>query len=433
MQERTPSERELLEKAARYMPESGTGNVHVDPEHNFVLRNGKGSRVWDVGGREYIDYIMGSGPMVLGHAHPSVVPAVIEAVQEGSTFFASNERAILLAEKISKAVACAEKVRFTTNGSDATFQCLRIARSFRKREKILKFEGAYHGTSDYAMMSFNTSSGNLKDFPQAVPSTAGIPAAIQDLVLTAPYNDAETATAIIERHHDELAAVIVEPAQRILTPKPGFLEAIREVTAHHQIPLIFDEIVTGFRLAYGGAQEYYNVVPDLVAMGKIVGGGYPLAVIAGRDELMSVFDSGRADPSDYIYQVGTLNGSPVACAAGLATLAEMRKEGTYERLYATGRRLKEGLERLFREAEIPIQISGEDSIFGFYITDEPITDYRSTLKGDREMMAKFNLALLEQGVLRSWPDKFYTSLAHTAEDVDKTIEAFSAAVDQLRG
>ena len=433
MLERSASERELLDKATAYLPGASTGNMMVDQEHLFILREGRGSRVWDVGGREYIDYLMGSGPMVLGHAHPAVVSAVMETVEKGSTFFATSEKAVLLAEEVVKAVRCAEKIRFTTSGTDACFQALRISRSFRKRDKVLKFEGGFHGTSDYAQMSVAPGRDALRDFPEPVPNTAGIPSVVRETVLIAPYNDAETATAIIESHHDELAAVIVEPAQRILTPKPGFLQALRDATAHYQIPLIFDEVVTGFRLSYGGAQEYYGVTPDLTAMGKIVGGGYPLALVAGRDEIMSVYDSSLAGADSFVTQVGTLNANPVACAAGLATLAALRQEGTYQRLHATGRRLKDALRRLCGEAEIPMQLSGEDPIFGFYFIDQPITDYRSTLAADPAIMARFNALLLEQGVLRSWPDKFYPSLAHTAEDVDRTIDVFASSIDRLRG
>ena len=263
--------------------------------------------------------------------------------------------------------------------------------------------------------------------------SGGVPRAIRDTVLIAPYNDAESSTAIIEKHHDELGAVIVEPLQRILSPKPGFLQALREATSHYQIPLIFDEVVTGFRLAYGGAQEYYDVTPDLAALGKIVGGGYPLAVVAGGEEVMSLYDPSLTEVESYVPQIGTLNGNPVACAAGLATLAELRKEGAYQRLHATGRRLRDALERLCREAEIPMQPSGEDPIFGFCFTDQAITDYRSTLSADSGMMARFNSLLLEQGVLKSWPDKFYPSLVHTSGDLDETIDVFASTIDRLKG
>ena len=431
MAERTTEENELLEKAAKYFPGAYNGNMQW--EHRFILKEGKGSRVWDVSGKEYIDYLMGSGPMVLGHSHPAVVSAVVEAVEQGSTLFATNERAVLLAEEIVKAVPCADKVRFTTSGTDACFQCLRLARSFRGRDKILKFEGAYHGMSDYAVMSVNPNPDSLLEFPEPSPESAGVPSAVRDTVLVAPYNNTETTTAIIEKHHDEMAAVIVEPMQRVLSPRPGFLQTLREVTTHYQIPLIFDEVVTGFRLAYGGAQEYYGVTPDLVAMGKIVGGGYPLALIAGREEIMSAYDPSVADPDSFVPQIGTLNGNPVACAAGLATLAELRKEGTYQRLHATGKQLRDALERLCNAAEIPMQPSGEDPVFGFFFTDQPITDYRSTLMNDATLMARFRTELLEQGILKSMADNFYPSLAHTSEDLERTIEVFSSTIHGLRG
>ena len=430
---RSEAEKRLLEKAARYLPGATTGNMKVDPERRFLLKAGKGSKVWDVSGNEYIDYLMGSGPMVLGHAHPAVVETVKGAVEQGSTFFATNEWAVLLAEEIVNAVPSAEQVRFTTSGTDADFQAMRIARAFRKREKVLKFEGGFHGTSDYAAISVAPNRDSLKDFPTPVPNNAGIPYGILDTMLVAPYNDSEAATAIIERHHDELAAVIMEPMQRIIAPVPGFLQAIRDATAHYQIPLIFDEMVTGFRLSYGGAQEYYGVTPDLTTMGKIVGGGYALAAVAGREEIMSVYDPDQADVDTFVSQVGTLNANPIACAAGLATLAELQKPGVYERLHATGKRLRDALQNLCHEAEIPMQPSGEDTIFGFYFSDQPIIDYRSTLHSNPEMMTRFNGLLLDEGILKGWPDKFYPSLAHSTEDVDQTIEAFAKVIDKLKG
>ena len=312
MPQRTPQERRLLDKAAQYLPGGNLGNLAFSDDLNFLVREGRGSHIWDVSGNEYVDWIMGSGPMLLGHAHPNVVQAVILAVEQGSTFFATNERAVLLAEELVKAVPCAEQVRFTTSGTDACFQAMRAARSYRGREKILKFEGGYHGTSDYAQMSVTPSA--REEFPHSESNNAGIPQAIQELMLIAPFNDLDTTTAIIEAHHDELAAVIVEPLQRVLAPQPGFLKGLREVTSHYSIPLIFDEVVTGFRLAYGGAQEYYGVTPDLCSVGKIMGGGYALAAVMGRSDILSVYDQATADSDTYVSQIGTLNGNPIACS-----------------------------------------------------------------------------------------------------------------------
>jgi glutamate-1-semialdehyde 2,1-aminomutase len=431
MPKRTRLEQQLLEKAARYLPGANTGNTSYPDSLMFLAGVGRGSRIWDVSGNEYVDWLMGSGPMILGHAHPAVTEAVIKAVEQGSTFFATNEKAVLLAETLAQAVPCAQKVRFTTSGTDACFQAMRAARAYRRREKVLKFEGAFHGTSDYALMSVTPTAGD--EFPQARPSSGGIPAAIQDLMLIAPFNDLDTTSAIIEAHHDELAAVIVEPLQRVLAPQPGFLQGLRQLTARYDIPLIFDEVVTGFRLAYGGAQEFYGVTPDLCAVGKIMGGGYALAAVMGRAEIMSVYDQAQAASDAYVNQIGTLNGNPIACAAGLATLAELRKPGAYQRLRETGGRVRRALADTCARNGIPVQSCGEDAIFDVFFTGQPVTSYRDGLAADAGMMARLNAGLLEQGILKAWPQKFYPSLVHTEEDVARTIAALEAVVPKLRG
>ena len=429
MADRNSREKELLEKAARYLPGAGSGNTNFPDSLQFLAREGRGSRIWDVSGNEYVDWLMGSGPMVLGHAHPAVVEAVTEAVGQGSTFFTTNEKAVLLAEELVNSVPCADKVRFTTSGTDACFQCMRAARAYRKQDKVLKFEGGFHGTSDYALMSVTPSTA--EEFPQAVANSGGIPKVIQELMLIAPFNDLDTTSSIIEAHHDELAAVIVEPLQRIIAPRPGFLQGLRDITRWYDIPLIFDEVVTGFRLAYGGAQVCYQVTPDLCAMGKIMGGGYPLAAVMGRDDIMAVYDQALVDSDDYVNQIGTLNGNPIACAAGLATLAELRKEGAYERLNDTGRRVREALVDICAENGLPVQSSGEDSIFDIYFSEQPVNNYRDGLAADGGMMASCNVGLLERGILKGWPQKYYPSLAHTDEDVERTINAFREVAPTL--
>ena len=430
MPERSPLEQELLDKAAKYLPGGYTGNLTVRDDLNFLAQRGQGSHIFDVSGNEYVDWLMGSGPMLLGHAHPAVVEAVIKAVEQGSTFFATNEKAVLLAETLVDAVACAEQVRFTTSGTDATFQAMRAARSYTKKEKVLKFEGGFHGTSDYALMSVTPSAA--EEFPQAEANSAGIPKAIQDLMLIAPFNDLDTTSAIIDAHHEELAAVIVEPLQRVIAPQPGFLQGLRQITARYEIPLIFDEIVTGFRLAYGGAQEYYGVIPDLCCMGKIMGGGYPLAVVMGRRDILSVYNPAASDAESFVNQIGTLNGNPIACAAGLATLAELRKPGIYEGLHETGSRLRQALVDSCAENDIPVRMCGEDAIFDVYFTTNPVVNYRDTLTADGQMMGRFNAGLLERGILKGG-QKFYPSTVHTVEDVDKTIQGFQEVVPTLRG
>ena len=429
MPDRKPLERRLLEKATQYLPGGTLGNMTVREDLRFLVREGRGSHIWDVSGNEYVDWLMGSGPMVLGHAHPAVIEAVIKAVEQGSTFFATNEKAVLLAEELVNAVPCAEQVRFTTSGTDACFQAMRAARAYRRRGKVLKFEGGFHGTSDYALMSVTPSAG--EEYPQAEPSSSGIPAAIQDLTLIAPFNDLKTTTPIIEAHHEELAAVIVEPLQRVIAPQPGFLQGLRRVTARYEIPLIFDEVVTGFRLAYGGAQEYYGVTPDLCCVGKIMGGGYPLAAVMGRSDILSVYDQQAAGADSYVTQIGTLTGNPIACAAGLATLAELRKEGTYQQIRSTGRWVRQALADICADNGVAVQSCGDDTIFDVYFTDRPVVNYRDSLSADAGMMARFNAGLLERGILKG-TQKFYPSMVHTNEDVGKTIQAFREIVPNLR-
>ena len=431
MSQRTPLERELLEKAARYMPGSSNGNTKYPDRLDFLVKEGRGGRIWDVSGNEYVDWLMGSGPMILGHAHPAVTDAVLSAVSRGSTFFANNDQAVLLAEELVNAVPCAEKVRFTTSGTDACFQAMRAARAYTGKEKILKFEGGYHGTSDYAMMSVFASAA--VEFPQAEANTAGIPDALSDLMLISQFNDLDTTAAIVAAHKDEIAAIITEPLQRTIAPEPGFLEGLRKITSDAGILLIFDEIVTGFRLAYGGAQEYYGVTPDLCTVGKIMGGGYPLAALMGSAEVMSVYDRGAVASDSYVDQIGTLNGNPVACAAGLATLEVLRQDGVYERLHHVGGNIRSALADSCQEQGFTVQSVGEDGIFDIFFAEHSVRNYRDGLAADGEPLGKLNAGLLERGVLKSWPQKFYPSVVHTDEDIDRTVQAIREVAPTLRG
>lgn len=429
MKERSPKETELLRKASEFFPGGTLGNTSFADGQQFLVKEGLGSHIWDISGNRYIDWLMGSGPMILGHAHPIVTQAVIESVGHGSTFFTTNENAVLLAEELIKAVPCAEKVRFTTSGTDACFQAMRAARAYTGKEKILKFEGGFHGTSDYAVMSVTPSAAH--EYPQATASTGGVPKAIEDLMLISQYNDLPTTQALIESHHEELAAVIVEPLQRVIAPMPGFLQGLRDITRRYNIPLIFDEIVTGFRLSYGGAQEYYGVTPDLCSVGKIMGGGYPIAAVMGRSDIMSVYNQTEGATSDYVNQMGTLNGNPIACAAGLATLELLKAPGTYDKLRNTGRSIKESLISICEENNIPVQSSGDDTIFDIFFTESPVHNYRDGLRANSYMMSAFNTELLKEGILKSWPQKYYPSLAHTDDDIEQTIQAFKKIIPTL--
>ena len=410
----------LIEKARRVLPGGTFGNFPGD----VVIREGRGGRVWDESGKEYVDFLLGSGPMLVGHAHPEVTAAAQAVVAKGTTFFANNRYGIELAEAIVDAVPCAEQVRFVSTGSEADLYAMRAARAFKRRDKILKFEGGYHGMSDYSLMSLAPKrSGN---FPQPVPDSAGIPRSLRDEVLVAPFNDLEVVAGLVREHREDLAGIIVEPLQRIIPPAPGFLEGLRKITADNGMLLIFDEVVTGFRLAYGGAQEYYGVVPDLCTLGKVIGGGFPLAAIAGRADIMAHFDRGAVGDDGFLMQIGTLSGNPVAAAAGLATLEILRRPGAYDRLFATGRELMEALAELLKRKGIAAQVTGEPPLFDAVFGAEPVRDYRSTLRGDADMLRRFNALLRDRGILKG-ESKYYVSLAHTAEDVRHTRDAWAAA------
>jgi len=425
---RSAEETKLLERARQRLPGGVLGTSRYADDVGFVVKHGKGSKIYDVSGREYIDYVMASGPMELGHDHPAVVAAVLEQLEGGTTYFMVTEPIIELAEEICRAVPCAEQVRFTSTGSEATFFALRVARTARQRDKILKFEGGYHGAHDYSMMS--SAPRSPKAFPAPVPDSSGIPRALEDEVLVAPYNDLATVEGIIATHADELAAVIIEPFQRLIPPQPGFLQGLRDITRRHGILLVFDEVVTGFRLAYGGAQEFYGVVPDIACVGKIVGGGFPLAAVCASAELMQPFDPGRDGKGEFISQSGTLNGNPIAAVAGLATLAELRKPGAYERLHGTGRRLMAGLADLAQKSGLPAQVVGEPVVFDILFTGEPVTDYRSLQKADGALARTFTTELIKRGVVKN-TQKMYMCTAHTDADVARTLQACEDALKVL--
>ncbi len=412
----------LIERARRVLPAGSFGNFAAD----IVIRDGRGGRVRDVSGREYVDYLLGSGPMFIGHAHPEVVEAVQAQIPRGTTFFANNEHGIALAEAIVEAVPCADQVRFVSSGSEADLYAMRLARAFRGRDRILKFEGGYHGMSDYGLMSL--APRRPGNFPLPVPDSAGIPKSVRDEVLVAPFNDAEAVERLVSDRHEEIAGVIVEPFQRLIPPAPGFLQALRDICT--RLVLIFDEVVTGFRFAYGGAQAYYGVTPDLCTLGKIIGGGFPLAAVAGRADIMAHFDRALVGEDGFLTQIGTLSGNPVAAVAGLKTLEVLRRPGAYEGVFATGRALMEGLSDRIRRAGLPAQVVGEPPLFDVVYAEGEVRDYRATLRADRETQAQVNRHLRAGGVLKG-ESKFYLSTAHEARDVEQTLDAFARALGAL--
>ncbi len=414
-------QKHLIERAHHVLPAGGFGNF--DP--SFIIREGKGSRVWDEDCREYIDFLIGSGPMILGHSFPEVVEAVKEQLSKGTSFFANNAKGIELAEEICHAVACAEQVRYFASGSEADMYALRLARAFTGRDKIIKFEGGYHGMSAEAQMSLAPE--KLAPFPLAVPDSAGIPENVRENMLIAPFNDIDFARSLIDEHTNEIAAIIVEPLQRIIPPAPGFLEALREECTKRHILLIFDEVVTGFRFSYGGAQELYSVIPDVCTLGKIIGGGFSLAAIAGRADIMAHFDKNRAGEDGFLMHVGTLSGNPIAAVAGLKTLEILRRPNQYVKLRTTGERLMKVFSKHLLDAGQYHQIIGHPTMFDIVFTDAPIRNYRDVLKGNKSKTIAFNTGLLDHGVFKS-PGKVYISLALTEEDLEETESSIMDAV-----
>lgn len=432
------TQQELLHKAEQFIPGACLGMMYLPPDLRMVMVRGQGSRLWDMAGKEYIDYVLGSGPLILGHAHPAVVEAVQKQVALGSTYFALNEPAILLAEKICNAVPCGEAIRFQTTGSEATFAALRLARAFTRRDKILKFEGGWHGGHDVGQLSSAPSFGNgtasLPDFPEAVPDCDGIPDSARRDTLVAPFNDIETTTRIIDQHAQDIAAVIVEPLQRSLKPAPGFLEGLRAVTKKHGIVLIFDEIVTGFRLAWGGAQERYGVAPDLACYGKAISGGYPLSAVVGRRDILEAANPQRKGRGAYCFLSGTLTGNPVAAAAGLATLNALEQEGVYERLHHIGQYLARGIERIGRDAGVPVRVLGDGPVLQLFFTHQrEILNHRDTLKANKQKAVRFGYELIRRGVYCTPGGKLYLSLAHSDEDLGRTLEIVEESIRVICG
>ena len=414
---------EWIAKAKDVLPAGGFGNF----DHAIIIARGEGSHVWDEDGGEYIDYLIGSGPMLVGHGHPEVLEAVLQQLPQGMTFFANNARGIELADAICEAVPCCEQVRFVTSGGEADMYALRLARAFTGKTKILKFEGGYHGMSAEAQMSLAPT--HAVNFPQAVPDSAGIPASVRDEMLIAPFNDLAAVETLLSEH-DDIAAIIVEPLQRIIPPQPGFLAGLRALCDSHHVLLIFDEIVTGFRLAYGGAQERYGVTPDICTLGKIIGGGFPLAALGASREIMKHFDKAVVGGDKWLMQLGTLSGNPVASVAGLKTMEILRRPGQYAALRKIGKRLQDMQSEKLHKAGIAHQIVGDETLFDVLFTQNSCTDYRSTKHAEAERAGLYNLTLRQHGILKS-PSKLYPSLAITDADLDQTDEAVTAAVKAL--
>ena len=393
----------------------------------FIAR-GEGATIWDVDGNRYVDYLASWGPLIAGHAHPGVVAAIHEAANRGTSFGAPTEAELELAELVKQAFPSIDLVRFVSSGTEATMSALRLARAATGRDMLIKFDGGYHGHADGLLVQAGSGPLTLGQ-----PDSPGVPAESARQTLSVPYNDLPAVRDAFQAHPGMIAAVIVEPVagnMGVVPAEPGFLEHLRALTRNHGALLIFDEVITGFRIALGGAQERFRVVPDLTCLGKIVGGGLPVGAYGGRRDLME-----QISPLGPVYQAGTLSGNPLAMAAGAATLRLLTEPGVYAHLESLSARLEEGLQEAARSANVRYTANRVGSMFTGFFRAGPVTDYASAKKADTQAYARFFHALLDRGVYIA-PSQFeagFVSLAHTPADIDATIEAAAQAFKVAAG
>jgi glutamate-1-semialdehyde 2,1-aminomutase len=420
---------QLFEQAQQYIPGGVNSPVRsfraVSGTPPFIAR-GQGSHVWDVDGNEYIDYLGSWGPLVLGHAHPAVVEALHQAAAGGTSFGAPVEMEVELARVICEALPSVDSVRLVSSGTEACMSAIRLARAYTGRSKVIKFSGCYHGHADGLLV--RAGSGAMT---HGIPTSAGVPDAYAAETLVAEYNDITSVEAFFEAWPDAIAGVIVEPVagnMGVVPPAEGFLQALRQVTADNGAMLVFDEVITGFRIAYGGAQTLFGVTPDITCLGKIIGGGLPVGAYGGRQEIMEM-----VAPLGPMYQAGTLSGNPLAVTAGLTTLTELQKEGTYQRLESMATRLADGITGAFTRTEVPATLNRVGSMMTGFMNPGPVDALAQVEQSNTEVYGRYFHAMLERGVYIA-PSQFeagFVSLAHTEEDIDRTVAIVEEAAAGL--
>ncbi|MBI4184095.1 MAG: aminotransferase class III-fold pyridoxal phosphate-dependent enzyme [Proteobacteria bacterium] len=423
-------EREHLEAASRLFPGGAVAGYALPEGERFVVKRGAGAWLEDLSGNRYIDYVCGAGALILGHAHPKVTEAIASQAALGTHFFAGvSEPNVALARVLKEAIPCAERVVYATTGSEATFYAMRMARTYMGRSHILKFEGGYHGNHDYALQS--TTPKARSNYPQSQPDTGGIVPGVGDSVLIAPYNDLEVTRRIVAEHRDEIAGIMVEPIQRSITPKPGFLRGLRTIADDFGVLLIFDEVVTGFRLAYGGAQEYFGVTPDLASYGKIMGGGLGLSAVAGRADVIDHSNPARKGDPSLAYVNGTIHGNPLAAAAGLATIEQLCAPGFYEALNAKGAAFRKEIAGVLRRHGMRASVMGDGSIWHVAFTDTVPTSYAEMIEADRARQTAFERLLIRKGIHIFPGVRRFVSAVHGDAEFEPTFRAFDEACREL--
>ncbi|MBD2500418.1 glutamate-1-semialdehyde 2,1-aminomutase [Anabaena azotica] len=416
---KTAKSQEIFAAAQNLMPGGVSSPVRAFKSvggQPIVFDRVKDAYIWDVDGNKYIDYVGTWGPAICGHAHPEVISALHEALEKGTSFGAPSYLENVLAEMVIAAVPSIEMVRFVNSGTEACMAVLRLMRAFTNREKIIKFEGCYHGHADMFLVKAGSGVATL-----GLPDSPGVPKSATSSTLTAPYNDLEAVKALFEENRDQIAGVILEPVvgnAGFITPDAGFLEGLRELTHEHGALLVFDEVMTGFRIAYGGAQEKFGITPDLTTLGKVIGGGLPVGAYGGRREIMSLIA-----PAGPVYQAGTLSGNPLAMTAGIKTLELLQKPGAYEYLERITKKLADGLLQAAQETGHAACGGHLSAMFGLFFTSGPVHNYEDAKKSDTAKFGRFHRGMLERGIYLA-PSQYeagFTSLAHTEEDIDQTI------------
>ncbi|EHT3661892.1 glutamate-1-semialdehyde 2,1-aminomutase [Staphylococcus pseudintermedius] len=417
-----------FEKAEQLMPGGVNSPVRafksVDTPAIFMSR-GEGSRIYDIDGNEYIDYVLSWGPLILGHRDSKVIEAIHDVVERGTSFGASTLEENRLAELVIERVPSIEKVRMVSSGTEATLDTLRLARGYTGKNKIIKFEGNYHGHSDSLLIKAGSGVATL-----GLPDSPGVPEGTAKNTITVPYNDLEAVKYAFEEFGDDIAAVIVEPVSGnmgVVPPINNFLQGLRDITKENDALLIFDEVMTGFRVGYNCAQGYFNVIPDLTCLGKVIGGGLPVGALGGRKEIMD-----HIAPSGDIYQAGTLSGNPLAMTSGYMTLSQLTPE-SYDYFNELGDMLEEGLTEIFAKHQVPLTVNRAGSMIGFFLNEGPVTNFKEANQSDLELFGQLYRELAEQGIFLP-PSQFegmFLSTAHTKEDIEKTLHAFDVALERL--